>query len=197
MNILGSEAATFHHFLDQKRDAFPVVFDCLRRVAVVDECKCITHHAGQACDPAVADSLVWAPGGERSLQSMILPTDERTLFVALNTDEASDAYERTCTKFRRGRRSEDELKCLWGAYHDLKETLNLPQEKLPRFLQRRVLDQVACAMIDRTTYIVWLGLVTARSSVGGDTRRIEAVERDFPTGRSRTVIMKLSSRTHY
>ena len=68
-----------------------------------------------------------APSGKRSLQLMILPTDERTLFVAINTDEASDAYEWTCTKFRRGGRSEDELKYLWDTYCDLKERSMVPR----------------------------------------------------------------------
>ena len=56
-----------------------------------------------------------APSGERSLQSTILPTNERTWFVAVHTDEARNAYEWTCIKSRRRGRSEGQLKYLWDA----------------------------------------------------------------------------------
>ena len=47
------------------------------------------------------------------------------------------------------------MRYLWGAYRDLKETLDLLQEKFPRFLQRWFLDQDVCTRIDRITYDLW------------------------------------------
>ena len=90
-------------------------------------------------------------------------------------DEGGSAYVWICTTFRLGGNSKDGLRYLWGACRDLKETLNLLQEKFPHFLQRRFLDQDVCTRIDRIRGFHFIRLsdkvirvtpITTSSSVG-------------------------------